>query len=147
MSFRTTAATAGTILFTWGASGSSYVIVRLRHEKVPYRWCGVAVCHTALKLSEYVCGEEITSRQPTQVKRRCVRCNFTVHVWVHNHLVIEAIDAVVEHRGVRSDVDTWRTVQLAEEHQRVVDLGRDRLCADPFVDTALDHRRRVAVAK
>ena len=70
-----------------------------------------------------------------------------VHVGVHDHLIVEPVDAVVQHGPVRADLDAGHSAEDAEERQRVVDLGGDGVFPDPLINAPLSDRGRVTVTE
>ena len=73
--------------------------------------------------------------------------DFAVHVRVDDHLIVEPVDAVVQHGAVRADLDSGRPGEAAEERQRVLDLGRDGVFPDPLIEAPLGDCRCVPVTE
>ena len=74
-------------------------------------------------------------------------CDLAIHMGIHDHLVVEPVDAVVQHSPVRADLDAGHSAEDVEERQRVVDLGGDGVFPDPLINAPLSDRGRVTVTE
>ena len=76
-----------------------------------------------------------------------MRGHLAVHVRIDDHLIVKAVDAVVQHRSVGADLHARRIGQGAEKRQRVIDLGGDRVLADALIKAALPDSGSVPVTE
>lgn len=74
------------------------------------------------------------------MQRWRVRSRLSVHVRVDDHVVIKAVDAVVQHCCVCPHLDAGYVGQSVEVREGMVDLGGDGVRSDPLIGAALDDR-------
>ena len=57
-------------------------------------------------------------------------CDLAIHMGVHDHLIVEPVDAVVQHGPVGADLDAGHSAEDAEERQRgrLVVIAVRRVC-------------------
>ena len=80
--------------------------------------------------------EQVAAGEAAQVQERGVGAGEAVDVGVDEHLVVEAVDRVVERGAVAADLDAGGAVERLVERERVADLGPERGLADAFVVAA-----------
>lgn len=67
----------------------------------------------------------------------------TVDVSVHEHVIIEPVDAIVQNRPVYANMNPRRFREWPKERERVARLGRDRFGSEAVVEQGVLNRSLV----